>query len=260
VDIDAAYDIAEAAAGGAPSDGQVTAARRERMEEAVKVLAANPKLRTRILEIRTSYRQVIDAVSTDSIVGADFSTSATARAKQTITDWKAFIEENRDELDALQILYSKPAGKRLTFAEIRELANAISRPPHLWTPERLWGAYETLEKPRVRRHGGSVLTDLVSLVRFAIEDEDELVPWSDTINQRFDDWLRGQNAQGVTFNYMQMQWLGLIKDQIAGSLAVSFDDLMDAPFSQHGGLAKARQVFGDELDALLEDLTAVLVA
>ena len=96
-------------------------------------------------------------------------------------------------------------------------------------------------------------------MRFTIDDEDELVPWSDVIDQRYEDWLADQAAQGVTFNPMQTQWLELIKDQIAGSLTVTFEDLMDAPFSQHGGLAKARQVFGEELDALLEDLTGALV-
>jgi type I restriction enzyme R subunit len=259
VDIDAAYKEAEKDAGGEPTDEQVTTARTRRIEAATKSLAANPKLRTRILEIRASYYQTIDAVTQDSVISAGFSVDATARAKQTVTDWKSFIEENKDELTALQILYLKPAGKRLTFAEIRELANAISRPPHVWTPERIWDAYETLEKSRVRGHGGQVLTDLVSLVRFAIDDEDELVPWSDTINQRYADWLMGQEAQGVEFNHTQTQWLELIKDQIAGSLTVTFDDLMDSPFSQHGGLAKARAVFGDQLDALLEDLTVALV-
>ncbi len=139
------------------------------------------------------------------------------------------------------------------------MANAIGRPPHAWTPERIWSAYETLEKSRVRGHGGQVLTDLVSLVRFAIDDEAELVPWSDTINQRYADWLASQGAQGIAFSSTQAQWLELIKDQIAGSLTVTFDDLMDSPFSQHGGLAKAREVFGEQLDSLLEDLTGALV-
>jgi type I restriction enzyme R subunit len=260
VDIDAAYAEAEQEAGGPPTDEQVAEARTARMEAACKPLAANPKLRTRILEVRTSYRQVIDNVSKDTVVEAGFSTAGAARARQTITDWQAFIEENKEELDALQILYSKPVGKRLTFAEIRELANAIGRPPHRWTPESIWDAYEVLEKSRVRGQGGRVLTDLVSLVRFTIHDTDELVPWSDTIDARYEEWLTGQAAAGVDFTDQQVQWLRLIKDQIAGSLTVSFEDLMDAPFSQHGGLAKARQVFGDELDAVLEDLTAVLVS
>lgn len=258
VDIDAAYDAAEAEHGPDPTDEHVEAVRSKRIEEAVISLAANPKLRTRILEVRSSYEQVIDAVTTDEITEAGFSRDAKARAMKTITDWKAFIEENLNELTALQILYSKPEGKRLTFAEVRELANAISRPPYRWTAERIWDAYEALEKSRVRGHGGRVLTDLVSLVRFTIDDEAELVPWSDTINQRFTVWLAAQAASGVTFTDYQQQWLGLIKDQIAGSLQVSFEDLMDAPFTQHGGLARAHEVFGNQLEDLLRELTSAL--
>ena len=259
VDIDLAYDEAEKEAGGEPTDEQVEAVRARRVEEAVKGIAANPKLRTRILEVHSSNSQTIDSVSSDEIVEAGFSTDAKARAAKTVNDWRAFIEENKDELAALEILYDKPHGKRLTFTEIRELANAISRPPRLWTPERLWEAYETLEASKVKGSGTRVLTDLVSLVRFAIEDEEQLIPWSDTITARYEEWLATQAAEGVTFSAYQRQWLDLMKDQVAGSLTIGFEDLMDAPFSQHGGLAKAREVFGDKLDGLLEQLTAVLV-
>lgn len=260
VDIDAAYEDAKTAAGDEPTDEQVEAARAQRIEAAVKPLAGNPKLRNRILEVRSSYEQVIDTVSPDSVISAGFSTDATARAKQTITDWKTFIDENKDELAALEVLYSKPVGQRITFAEIRELANAISRPPKAWTPERIWEAYETLERSRVRGHGGRVLTDLVSLVRFTIQDEQELVPWTDVVNERFEAWLDGQQQDNVAFNHVQRVWLELIRDQIAGSLSITVDDFMEPPFTQHGGLAKARDVFGEQLDQLLAELSGVLAA
>ena len=213
VDIDAAYEAAEVEYGTEPTDEQVEAARAERIEAAVRALAANPKLRTRILEVRSSYEQHIDTVTTDRITEAGFSRDAKARALKTITDWKIYIEEHRDELTALQVLYSKPAESGSPSPRCVELANAINRPPYRWTPERLWDAYETLEKSRVRGRGGRVLTDLVSLVRFTIEDESELVPWSDTINERFEDWLTTQEAHGVTFTEDQKTVVVLIKDR-----------------------------------------------
>ena len=88
-------------------------------------------------------------------------------------------------------------------------------------------------------------------MRFAIEDEGELIPWSDTIDQRYQAWLTGQESQGIIFNSYQREWLKLIKDQIAGSLTVTFEDLLDAPFTQHGGLARAREVFGERLGTIL---------
>ncbi len=260
VDIDAAYEQAKEELGTEPTDDEVEQVRMKRIEAAVLPLAANPKLRIRILDLRSSYEQTIDAVSADKVIESSYSLDATARAKQTITDWRAFIEANKDELTALQILYSKPAGKRLTFSEIRELANAISRPPRAWTPERIWDAYEALERSRVRGHGGRVLTDLVSLVRFTLQDEPELIPWITQVDERFSRWLAGQRARGQDFTPTQVQWLELIRDHIAGSLDIRIEDLMEPPFSGHGGLIKARDLFGDELEELMSELTAVLVA
>ena len=47
------------------------------------------------------------------------------------------MKENRDEITALQVLYSRPYRERLTFEQVKELAAAIEKPPHGWTPERL---------------------------------------------------------------------------------------------------------------------------
>ncbi|MFW6277205.1 MAG: sulfatase-like hydrolase/transferase, partial [Prolixibacteraceae bacterium] len=49
-----------------------------------------------------------------------------------------FIENNRDEITALQIFYDQPHGRRhLTLDQIRELARAIEQPPLKTTPEEL---------------------------------------------------------------------------------------------------------------------------
>ncbi len=263
IDVDSAYAAAQSAAGGGeaePTEQQVAAARKAAIDAAVAPLATNPKLRTRILEVRSSYEQVLDTVTTDKVIEAGFSRDATARAKQTVQDWEQFIADNKDELTALQILYSKPAGKRLTFAEVRELANAISRPPRAWTTDLIWNAYETLDQSRVRGHGGRVLTDLVSLVRYTLQEEYELVPWETTVEERFAGWLHAQQQGGREFSPLQQQWLAMIRDYLAGSLEVRTVDLMDVPFSQHGGLARARDLFGDQLDSLLDELTEVLAA
>ena len=69
-----------------------------------------------------------------------------------------------------------------------------------------------------------ILTDLVSLVRFAIHQEDELVPFPEKVKERFENWLAGQENSGRKFTPEQVEWLGLIRDHIASSLSVSMDD------------------------------------
>jgi len=63
-----------------------------------------------------------------------------------------------------------------------------------------------------------------------------------------------------TFTPDQLAWLELIRDHIATSLSIEADDFDYAPFAQKGGLGKAYQLFGDDLDALLEELNEVLAA
>ena len=172
-----------------------------------------------------------------------------------------FIEQNRDEITALQVLYSQPYARRLTFAEIKALADAIQAPPRSWTPEVLWRAYEALDRDRVRgASAGRLLTDVVSLVRFALRQDDHLVPFKERVDTRFQAWLVQQANRGRQFAEEQREWLRLIRDHIAGRLQIEMEDLDSVPFNQRGGAGKAYQVFGDQLTLLLDELNEALAA
>ena len=66
------------------------------------------------LPLKKSKEQIIDTVSADEVIGAGFSVAAKERAQTLVTSFEAFIKENKDEITALQVLYSKPHGRRLT--------------------------------------------------------------------------------------------------------------------------------------------------
>src|SRR5690606_22720992 len=108
--------------------------------EAVKPLVANPALRKTILEVKKAKEQVIDTVSVDVLKEAGFSSAAKEAAKNLITSFEKYIEEHKDEITALQVMYSQPYKKRLKLQDIEDLANQIKRPPRSWTPDRLWTA------------------------------------------------------------------------------------------------------------------------
>jgi type I restriction enzyme R subunit len=218
-----------------------------------------PAVRQRLLDLKRSKEQIIDTVSADEVLDASFSAAAKERAQSLVTSFEAFIKENKDEITALQVLYSKPRGRRLTFEDIKALAEAIEAPPRQWTPERLWQAYETLFASRVRGAPARVLTNLVSLVRFALA-HDELVPFPDIVDQRFDQWIAQQEQKGKRFSAEQRQWLEAIRDHVAANLEVRAEDFEYAPFAQRGGLGAAHRVFGKELEPILDELTAVLAA
>ncbi|MFX0196092.1 MAG: type I restriction-modification enzyme R subunit C-terminal domain-containing protein [Candidatus Hodarchaeota archaeon] len=253
----ACAELGEAGRKAEPSEEEIKEAATNLIRAAVKPLH-NPNLRNLLIEIKKKNEQTIDHVSQDQVIEAGFSAEALEKAKGMIESFKRFIEENKDEITALQILYSRPYKTRLRFEDIKELANAIKKPPHLWTENNLWTAYAALEKSKVRGASGPhILTDLVSLVRYALDQENELVPFPEKVDANFKAWLAQQEKR---FTEEQLNWLEMIRDHIAGNLSIETDDFEYAPFSQEGGIGKVYQLFGDELNDILDELNETLAA
>jgi len=229
------------------------------LDDAVRPLAANPSLRQRILELRASHDQVIDEVSVDVLLDARGVVDV-ERAKSVVTSWRAYLDEHRDEITALHVLYSQPRSARVSFAELRELAERIHRPPYNWTPDLIWSAYAAIEADKVRHADRHTVTDLVSLVRFALGTDDELVPYASKVEERYAGWLAQQAQAGAAFTERQRWWLDRIADVIATSAGVTPDDLDNAPFTERGGVDGAVRDLGSEAARYLEQLNAELTA
>ena len=219
----------------------------------------NPDLCDTLIDLKKQQEQTIDTVSQDNITFAGFDQESKARAEQRVESFKQFIEDNRDELTAIQIIYSKPYGQRhLTYQQVQQLAQAIEKPPHHFTTAELWGAYERLDQSKVKGAApDKLLTNIISLVRFAIGDAPTLEPYKETVDQRFQAWLSNQEKE---FSEEQMAWLEMIRDHIATSLRIEIDDFEDVPFQAKGGAIKVYQLFGDSLDTILEALNEGLAA
>ncbi len=243
-----------------PSPEQVEQAARRLLKEAAAPLAGNPDLRQRLIDLKKYYEQTIDTVSRDMVLEAKFSDEARERAKDLVTSFEQFLRDHRDEITALQVLYSRPYRERLRPVDIKELARVIEAPPRSWTPERLWRAYEALDRSKVRGSAGRILTDVVSLVRFALRQDDELTPFPDRVEQRFLEWLAQQESSGRRFTDEQLRWLEDIRDHIAANFQIEANDFQYVPFAQRGGLGKAYQLFGEGLGKLLDELNEKLVA
>ena len=246
-----------------PTDEQVKKAAEPLKRAAILPLMSQPKLRTLILELRQKFEQVVDEVSQDELLGDSTGLSAEAREKAEglVRSFESYLAEHRYEIDALQFFYSVPHKRRLRYADIKALADAISAPPRSWTPEKLWRAYEMLEKSRVRgASAGRLLVDVVSLVKFALHQEGELVPHADRVRERFESWLAAQENRGKAFTSDQRRWLEMMRDHIATSLEIEIDDFDLTPFTNEGGLARATKLFGNELGGIVRELNEVLAA
>ncbi|WP_297447205.1 type I restriction-modification enzyme R subunit C-terminal domain-containing protein [Acidiferrobacter sp.] len=242
-----------------PSEAGEDPARKARLD-AVRPLY-DPALRGLLVDIRKKSEITIDNVSADEVLESGFSQDALDRAKGMVQSFEQFIRDHKDEITALQVLYSRPYKHRLTFEAVKELAEAIEKPPYLWNESQLWNAYAALEKSKVRGASGRrILTDLVSLVRFAIHQDNELIPFPDRVNANFRAWLAGDQPYGKKFSDEQMRWLDMIRDHIAANLGIEPNDFEYAPFAQHGGLGKVHQLFGNKLNNILQELNEMLAA
>ena len=225
-----------------------------------------------LVEIKKKNEITIDHISQDQVIEAGFSQAALDRAKGVVESFEKFIEANKDEITALQILYAKPYKQRLSFDDIKDLADRIEAPPYLWNESQLWQAYAALKKSKVKGASAKrILTDLVSLVRFAIHQDNELIPFPERVNANFNAWLaqanqvhhsrEGGNPEVSTrFTPEQIHWLEMIRDHIAANLSIEPDDFELPPFTQEGGLGKVHQVFGNRLNSIIEELNETLAA
>jgi len=244
-----------------PTEEQLGQAASALLARAAEPLATRPALRQVLLEVKQQLEQMIDEVSKDVLLEAGHSADAREKARALVQSFEKFIADNKDEIDALQFFYSQPYTRRLKYADIRKLADAIESPPRSWTPERLWKAYATLEKDKVRSASAArQLTDIVSLIRFALHQEDELVPFPEKVRERFASWIAQQGNKGREFTPEQMRWLEMIRDHVATSVEITPDDFGLVPFAEQGGLGRAAELFGKELRPLLDELNGALAA
>jgi type I restriction enzyme R subunit len=212
------------------------------------------------VELKQISEIIIDEISTDTVLSAGYDIKL---AEQKVADFRRFIEENKDELTALQILYAQPYVRRhLGWQAVKDLRDAMARPPWLLQPIALWACYRRLNASKVRDASpASVLTDLVALVRYALGHSDTLQPLSADVAGRFNLWIGRERRAGREYSPEQIRWLTMIRDHVAANVEVTLDDLQEVPdFADQGGRIAANRLFGRErLPALLDELSDTLI-
>jgi type I restriction enzyme R subunit len=159
-------------------------------------------------------------------------------------------------------LYNQPyEAQALTRQQLQELAMALKKPPHLWTEEKLWAAYAALEKDKVRgTNTQRVLTDLIALVRHALQPEGELAPYPAQVQARYVAWLAAQEGAGKQFSPEQRWWLDKIAQHIGLNLQIEPGDFeIDGEFVNRGGRWGAMETLGADWLQLLAEMNQKLV-
>ena len=220
-----------------------------------------PALRVTLETLKKETEQTIDVYTPDEVLSQGFDAAAKAKAAGLVQAFRDYLAEHQTQIDALQILYSRSFKQHLTESMLKDLEQKLRDNHAAWTEDRLWDAFAVTEPAKVTgRSQAGRFADLVSLVRFALEQQPVLAPFADSVSERFNEWLMDKAQGGAVFTPEQLSWLNLIRDHIATSLSIEADDFDYSPFSQEGGLGKAYQLFGEQLPMLLEELNGVLVA
>jgi type I restriction enzyme R subunit len=220
-----------------------------------------PALRQTLETLKQETEQALDIYTPDEVLEQGFDAAAEAKAAGLVQAFRDYLTQNQAQIDALQILYSRPFKQRLTEPMLKELEKKLRDTHATWTEDRLWDAFAVTAPGKVKgRSQAGRFADLVALVRFALEQQPVLAPFADSVSERFHEWLMDKAKAGAVFTPEQLAWLGLIRDHIATSLSIDPEDFEYTPFGERGGLGKAHQLFGEQLPKLLDELNEVLAA
>lgn len=245
--------------GGEPTDDQRKEIQSRLVGSAASVF--NGELIELIDSIRRDKEQTIDHDNLDKVIEKGWSGDAKGNAEAMAKDFATYLEENRDEIEALTIFYSQPARRsKITYEMIRGVMDTLKKDRPKLAPLRVWNAYAILDDYK-GSNPASELTALVGLIRRVCGIDASLSPYDEKVKKNFQDWImKRHSGAGEKFNDEQMDWLRMIRDHIITSYHIGRDDLDMSPFDSKGGLGKMYQLFGEQMDDVINELNEALAA
>ena len=266
-DPDKVADLAQTIIDRVPIEDRTPLMAEEAREEAQKQLihqAAsnfNGAFNEQVENIRRQLEQIIDHINIDQVVRSEWDKTSTDRAAEVIQEFTDYLESQKDEIRALTIFYDQPYQRRhITYRMLKEVLDQLKLDRPALAPTHVWEAYEALQQTR-KPAPAKELTTLVSLIRKVCGIDQELTPYDKQVDENFKNWIFKQNAgKHNRFTPEQMDWLRMIKDHVATSYRLEPDDLDYTPFDSQGGRGKMWQLFGKDMNSLIEELNGELVA
>ena len=254
-----ALEIERESAGDEESVAACDRAREQMVREAASVF--NGELIESIDSIRRDKEQTIDHEGLDSLIGAGWAGDAHENAAAMAQGFQEYLEDNRDEIEALTIFFDQPHRRsELTYAMIREVFDRLKSDRPRLAPARVWQAYALLDEYKGAQPV-SELTALVALIRRVCGIDATLSPYRQTVRRNFQTWIMARHSgSGEKFNEKQMAWLHMIRDHIITSFHLDRNDLDMAPFDSQGGMGQMYKLFGDRMDDVIDELNEALAA
>ena len=185
--------------------------------------------------------EVEDEVTSEVMIrsGAEYQ-----KPEDYLDTFARFVNENSDEIEALQILLEKPKGwNTIALSTLREALRS-----NKFTEKDLQRAHELVHHV--------ALTDIISMVKHAATVESPLLHAETRVDNAI-----SKITESRSFNSEQNQWLQLIREHLIKNLTLDQEDFDLIPiFEARGGLGKAKKVFGEELEELIAEINYQIAA
>lgn len=238
-------------------------AREEAQEQLIRTasLSLNGELNEYIDNVRKQHEQIIDHINIDTVLKSEWDATTIDKANALVQDFEEYLRANKNEITALSIFFDQPyRRKEITFSMIKDLMEKIRLEKPIFAPLHIWEAYKSIGKTSSDAPKDE-LTALVSLIRAICGIDSELKAYDKTVDDNFKQWIFAQNAgQHNRFTPEQMDWLRMIKEHIVNSYHLEMDDLDYNPFDVHGGRGKMYQLFGNDMQTIINELNEALAA
>jgi len=166
------------------------------------------------------------------------------KPRDYLVAFSEFVHANKDKINALSILLNNP--RRWNSQALKEIRQELKK--NAFDEEKIRKAHQLT--------GHKALADIISLIKTADSDQNPLLTAEERVNRTLADIMAKH-----TFNEEQKQWLDYIREYLIVNLAIEKDNFDVEPIlERHGGLAKARRIFGDKLDNLIAEINYKLAA
>lgn len=159
-----------------------------------------------------------------------------------IESFKKYIEENRNEIIALNILYTKPT--ELDRKSLKELKMILDK--NGFTEQRLNTAWKASTNKEIA-------ADIIAYIRTLSMGLPMVTP-----EERIKNAIQ-KVKKLYTWSKIQMNWIDRFEKQLKAETLLRKEDLNNEPFNEVGGYNRLNKIFNNRLDEVLEIINTNLL-
>lgn len=161
-----------------------------------------------------------------------------------LVSFERFVRENPEQIEAIEILLKRPKDWRTNA--LNELRNKLKK--NKFSETDLQKAYRIVYS--------KALADIISIIKHSAREESPIL----TAQERVELVMRKIMSE-KSFTPEQVKWLELIREHLVENLTIEMEDFELMPvFTRQGGKAKARKVFNEDFDMLIQELNELIAS